>query len=364
MRVGRYIPVVLILAFLFIQGCAGREAGVQVAVEKVRLSTPAGTDYITGKTEALDSVTILPKVGGKVSEVAVEVGSRVKTGQVLMRIDMSDVEAARDQNMAAVRDAEAGIKKAQIDLATARDNYERGLALYKSGALSKADFDNKYAVPYEQARIQAEETAPNKLAQARAALQSVEVNYANSVITSPMDGVVTARYINPGELCSPTKAVFFVADLDRTAVVAYVDEKKVNSLKVGQKVAVKVDSVDRMLEAGVKTISYTVDPTAKGYQVKFQLADTDLSVKPGMFARVYTDGGEVKRFVISKTALVDENGKFSVFIYNQGKVSKVPVQVEKISDRFVVVRDGISEGQDLVVYSSAGLEDGMPVSVR
>ncbi|MFZ5631403.1 MAG: efflux RND transporter periplasmic adaptor subunit [Bacillota bacterium] len=363
MKLGRYIPVVLILASFFIQGCVGREAGVQVATEKVRISTPAGTDYIAGKTEALDSVTVLPKVGGKVSEVAVEVGSRVKAGQVLMRIDMPDIEAARDQNMAAVKDAEAGVKKARIDLATARDNYERGLALYKSGALSKADFDNKYAAPYELARIQAEETAPHKLAQARAALQSVEANYANSVITSPIDGVVTARYINPGEVCSPTKAVFFVADLDRVAVVAYVDEKKVNSLKVGQKVAVNVDSVDRMLEAGVKTISYTVDPATRGYQVKFQLAGADLSVKPGMFARVYTDGGAVKRFVISRTALVDENGNYSVFIYNQGKVSKVPVQVEKISDKFAVVRDGISEGQDLVVYSSGRLEDGMTVKL-
>lgn len=360
----RFIPAVLLIVAIFIQGCAGRDAGVQVATERVKGSTPVSTDYITGKTEALDSVTIVPKVGGRVSQVTVDVGSRVKAGQVLMKIDMSDIGALRDQYRAAVDDAEAGIKKARIDLDTARDNYERALALFKSGAMAKSDFDNKYAVPYNLARLQAEETAPNRLAQARAALQSVEANYSNSVITSPLDGEVTARHINPGELCSSTKPVFFVADLTRVAVVAYVDDKRVNSLKVGQKVSVKVDSVDGMLEAEIKNISYTIDPAAKGYQVKFQIAGADTSVRPGMFARVYLDGGANKQFVISKTALVNDGGGQSIFVYGGGKVTRVPVQVEKVSDKFAVVRSGISEGQDVVVYSSAKLEDGMAVRLK
>jgi cobalt-zinc-cadmium efflux system membrane fusion protein len=364
MRLSRIIPVVLATALFFVQGCAGREGAVQVATEKIRTGGPVGTDYITGKIEALDSVTILPKVGGKVSLVAVEVGSRVKAGQVLMKIDMSDVEAQREQYRAAVDDAEAAVKKARIDLETARDNYQRAESLYRTGALSKSDFDTRYAAPYELARIQAEETAPTKLAQARAALQSVEANYSNSVITSPIDGEVTARQINPGEVCSTGKAVFTVADLSRAVVVAYVDDKKINTLKVGQKVAVKVDLLDKVLEAEVRNISYALDPAAKGYQVKFQLAESGLPVRPGMFARVYTGGGSAKGFVVPKTALVDEKGVYSVFVYSDGKVTRVPVQVEKMSDKYVVVGGGLSQGQDLVVYGSTGLQDGMAVSVR
>lgn len=366
MKLSRIIPAVLAVALFFVQGCAGREGAVQVATEKIRAGAPASTDYITGKIEALDSVSILPKVGGKVSLVAVDVGSRVKAGQVLMKIDMSDVEALRDQYRAAVDDAEAGVKKARIDMETARDNYQRAISLFQTGAMSKADFDNKYAVTYELARIQAEETAPNKLAQARAALQSVEANYSNSVITSPIDGEVTARQINPGEVCSTSRQVFSVANLSRVVVVSYVDEKKINTLKVGQKVAVKVDLPDKVLEAEVRNISYTLDPAAKGYQVKFQLAESGLPVKPGMFARVYTGGGSAKGFVIPKSALVlvDEKVGHSVFVYSDGKVTRVPVQVEKTSDKYVVVAGGLSQGQDLVVYSSAGLQDGMAVSVR
>ncbi|MCL5934979.1 MAG: efflux RND transporter periplasmic adaptor subunit [Firmicutes bacterium] len=240
MKPARFIPVALIMAIFFIQGCAGKEAAVQVAAEKIRNSTPVGTDYISGKTEALDSVTIMPKIGGRVSQVAVDVGSRVTAGQVLLTIDTADIEAAREQSRAAVSDAGAGVEKAGIDLNTARENYKRALTLYQEGALSKSDFDNKYAAPYELARLQAEQTAPNKLAQARAALQSVEVNLGNSVITSPITGEVTARYINPGEICSTSKPVFLVADLSRVVVKAYVDEKKVNSVKAGQKAAVKV----------------------------------------------------------------------------------------------------------------------------
>ncbi|MHB8918326.1 MAG: efflux RND transporter periplasmic adaptor subunit [Desulfocucumaceae bacterium] len=364
MKLARFVPAVLITALFFIQGCAGKDAGVTVVTERARISMPVSSDYITGKTEAVDTVTIIPKVAGKVSQVAVDVGSRVKAGQVLMKIDMSDIEATRDQYRAAVDDAESGIKKARIDLDTARDNYERASALFKSGALSKSDFDNKYAAPYELARLQAEETAPNKLAQSRAALQSVEANYANSVITSPIDGEITARQINPGETCSTSKPVILIANMSGMVVVSYVDDKKINSLKVGQQVSVKMESVDRLLQAEVKSISYTIDATAKGYQVKFRITGGDESVKPGMFARVYADGGSDKQFVFPKTALAGSGESQSVFVFSAGKVARVPVQVEKISDSYVVVKSGITEGQDVVVYSSTRLEDGMAVKVR
>lgn len=365
MRVGRFLPAVLLTALFFIQGCAGGEAGVTVATEKMKSMVNVDMDYISGKTEALESATIVPKVSGRVSQVAVDVGSRVKAGQVLMKIDLSDVEAQREQYRAAVDEAEAGVKKAMLDVETARVNYERAKSLFETGALSRSDLENKYAAPYEQARIQAEESAPKKLAQARATLQYAEANYSNSVITSPIDGEVTSRSINQGEMCSPTKAAFFVADLSSIAVVAYLDEKKVNSLKVGQKVSVKLDSSEKVLEAEVKNISQTLDPAARGYQVKFLIKDAVNSVRPGMSARIYTGVGEAPRlFNIPKGALVNENGNYSVFVYSAGKVTRIPVQVNRVSDIFAVVEGGLSDGQDLVVYSSSRLEDGMQVRVR
>lgn len=363
MTPGRLIFTMLMAAFFFIQGCTG-PAGVQVVTEKVRAGSSAGSDYITGKTEALDSVNIVPKVAGKVSEVPVDVGSPVKAGQVLLKIDMAELEGVLKQSGAAVLDAETGIEKARIDLNTARDNYQSALSLYNSGALSKSAFENSYSVPYDLARLQAEKTAPNKLAQARAALQTAEANYANSVIASPLTGEVTARYINPGELCSTSKTALVISDLTKVMVRAYVDEKKVNSFKVGQKVSVKVDSVEKILEAEVKNISYAVDPATRGYLVKFQLTAPDPLVRPGMFARVYTDGGALRQLVIPRTALSEDKGEYYVFVYNSGKVNRVPVKVEKISDTFAVIRQGLSEGQDLVVHSTSALEEGMVVGLR
>ncbi|MFZ5646838.1 MAG: efflux RND transporter periplasmic adaptor subunit [Bacillota bacterium] len=364
MKAARLIPLLLIVSFFFLPGCSGSVSGPEVVTEKVSTGSPAGSDYITGKTEALDSVTITPKVSGKVKEVLVDVGSRVSAGQVLMRLDMAELEGVLDQSRAAVRDAEAGMEKAGIDLDSARDNYERALALYNSGALAKSSFDNQYALPYETARLQAEKIAPNRLAQARAVLQTAEANYAHGIITSSISGEVTARYINPGELCSTSKPVLVVSDPAGLMVRAYVDENKVNSLKVGQKVAVKVDPVDKVLDGEVKNISNSTDSSTKGYLVKFLLSGADPLVKPGMFARVYTDGGAVKQFVVPKGALVEEGGSYHVFLYEGGRVKRAPVKVEKISDKYAVIRDGLSDGQDLVVYSSTKLEDGMPVRQR
>lgn len=365
MKPRSFVPVILMMALFFIQGCASSGSGVRVVTEKTKLGTPSA-DYVTGKTEAVDSVTIIPKISGRVAEVLVDVGSRVQAGQVLLKMEMADLEGARNQAANAVQDAEAALEKAGIDLGTARDNYERAQNLYNGGALSRADFDNKYAAPYELAKIQAEKTAPSKLAQARAALQTAEAANANAVIKSPLTGEVTGRYINPGETCATAKPspVFVVADLSGMLVTSYVDESKVNTLKVGQKAAVMVDSVEGVMEAEVRNISYSVDPNTKGYQIKFIIINSPETVKPGMFARVYLDGSRLKQFVIPKKALVDENGAFSVFVYSEGKVKKVPVAVEKLSDSYAVVRDGLEEGQELVVYSSAPLEDGMSVSPR
>lgn len=364
MRTARLLPLILIVSFFFLQGCNGRAAGPEVVTEKVRIGSLGGSDYIAGKTEALDSVTITPKINGKAKEVLVDVGSGVSAGQVLMRMDSGDLEGLLEQSRAAVRDAEAGIEKARLDFTTAKENYERALSLYNSGAMAKSAFDNQYALPYESARLQAEKIAPNRLAQARAALQTAEANYSNSVITSPIAGEVTARHINPGELCSTSKPVFVVTDPAGVLVRAYVDENRVNRLKVGQKVSVKVDPVDSFLEGEVKNISISSDPAAKGYQVKFLLSGAGPQVKPGMFARVYAEGEALKNYIIPGEAISEEGGIYYAFIYSEGKVRKVSVNVEKMSEKYAVVKDGLSEGQELVVYSSARLEDGMPVKPR
>lgn len=364
MRTARLIPLLLIVSFFFLQGCSGRAAGPGVVTEKVRAGSPAGSDYIAGKTEALDSVAITPKISGKAKEVLVDVGSRVSAGQLLMRIDMADLEGVLEQARAAVRDAEAGVEKAGLDLETLRENYGRAVSLYNSGALARSAFENQYSLPYETARLQAEKIAPNRLAQARAALQTAEANYANSVIASPIAGEVTARHINPGELCAASKPVFVVADPTGVMVRAYVDENRVNRLKAGQKVAVKVDPVDRVLEGEVKNISSAADPSTKGYLVKFLLAAPDPLVKPGMFARVYTDGAALKRFIVPKSALTERGGTYGAFVYENGRVKSITVMVEKISEKYAVVKEGLSDGQELVVYSSSGLEDGMSVYKR
>lgn len=358
-----FIPVMLVLTFFFIQGCSSGVSGVRVVTEKIKVGNPNG-DYITGKTEALDSVSIVPKIGGKVSEVAVDVGSIVSQGQVLLKIDMADLQGVRDQAATAVSNAQAGVEKAQLDLSTAKQNYDRAQDLLNSGALPEATFENQYKAPYDLAKLQAEKIAPGLLTQAQAALQTAEANYANSVITSPIDGEITSRSINPGETCSPTSPVFTVTGLSGIDVKAYVDDGKINSLKIGQKVAVKVDTVDGVMEAEVINISGSMDPTTKGYEVKFKILKADPAVKPGMLAQVYTDGSAVNQFVIPKTALNGDNGSYFVFVYNEGKVKKIPVQVARISDNYAVVVDGLADGQDLVVYSGSKLEDGASVKLR
>ncbi|NTW05610.1 MAG: efflux RND transporter periplasmic adaptor subunit [Peptococcaceae bacterium] len=358
-----YSVLIIFLIFL-IQGCSGNKAEALIAVEQVDNKISLSNDYFSGQIEALDSVDITPKVGGKVAQVLVDIGSQVVAGQVLITMDMPELVAQQKQYQAAVNNSQAGLKRARVDLANASDNYQRGEQLYKQGLLSKADFENRYAHPQEQARIMAEESAPQVLAQAMGALESINSSYNNGIITSPINGEITGRYVDPGEICKNNEAVLKVDNMSRLTVVAHVDQKKINDLKIGQKVSVKIDSLENLLEAKIDSIGYDLDPMAKGYLVRVLLSEAGAKVKPGMFAKVYTDVGTENRFIVSKNAIHQEGKGYVGYLYEEGKVRKISLGIEKIGEKLAVVKDGLKNGQNLVIYSNIKLKDGMTAAIR
>jgi RND family efflux transporter MFP subunit len=356
--------ILAVFLILLIQGCSGNKAEALVAVEQANNKISSSNDYFSGKIEALDSVEISPKLGGKVAQVLVDIGSQVVAGQVLVTLDMPELVAQQKQYQATVNNSQASLKRARVDLANARDNYQRGEQLYKEGLLSKADFENRYAHPQEQARIMAEESAPQVLAQAMGALEAINSSYNNGVITSPINGEITGRYVNPGEVCKNNEAVLKVDNMSKLTVVAHVDQKKINDLKIGQRVLVKIDSLEKMLEAKIDSIGYDLDSSTKGYLVRILLAEADAKIKSGMLARVYADVGAGNRFIVSKSAIHQEGAGYIGYLYEEGKVRKVTLGIERIGEKLAVVNNGLKAGQNLVVYSNIKLTDGMTAEIR
>jgi len=395
----RLCALVLLLGLLLAAGGCRSAKGVATgpgavpvamgAVSKGRLERGS---IVSGKVAGAMEVNLVPKMAGKVAAVTVDVGSQVRAGQVVVRLEASELAAAVAQAEAALAAARSAREQAQADLARteaaleqartsfdlAKANLKRGEFLLQQGALSQADFEGKFQAPYvnaeaglrqaeaayEAARERAGAGTAAQVAQAEAALRLAQANYANSVITSPISGVVTARYVDPGEMASPGSPVLTIVQMDPVVVEVGVGETLVNRLKVGQEVSVRIAAARSEPYTGqIKTLSPGADPRTKTFQVKVQIPNPEGTIKPGMFAEVDFGGAAEETLLVPRDAVVTRDGKTVVFTVVEGKAVAREVEIGDSDGRNVAVKAGLSEGDRIVVSGQDRLSDGTPVTV-
>ncbi|MGC7846368.1 efflux RND transporter periplasmic adaptor subunit [Desulforudis sp. 1088] len=348
--------VVLGLAVLILGGCGKNEQPaadsavtpvVVATAEKGRLTRG---DVLTGKVAAKLDISLVPKVPGKIAEVLVDVGDRVKAGQVILRLDAPEAAAA-------VTLAESGLRTAEINYASAKVNYERGKLLLQQEAISQAEFENMYEKPYELAKEAYERTAPAQLAQARA-------NYENTILTAPAAGVVTARTADPGEMAMTGVPVVTIVDLDSVYVECGASEKQINRFKIGQEVMVKIAAVSaEPLRGKITHLSPVADPRTKAYNLKIELKNEKQLIKPGMFAEVDLGAEADEKVLVPRDAVLSREGKTIVFVVENGKAMMREVRTGASDGRRIAVESGLNPGDRVIVTGQDILVDGAPVTI-
>ncbi|MBC7104414.1 MAG: efflux RND transporter periplasmic adaptor subunit [Firmicutes bacterium] len=375
------------------KGVAPASGGpVPVALGTVSKGRLERGSIVSGKVAGAVEVNLVPKMAGKVAHVAVDVGSRVQAGQVVVQLEANELAAAvaqaeaalaaaqsaREQAQAELARAQAALEQARTSFTLAQANLQRGEFLLQQGAISQADFETKFQTPYvnaeaglrqaeaayEAAKERAGGGTAAQVAQAEAALRLARANYANSMVTSPISGVVTARYVDPGEAASPAGPVITVVQMDPVVVEVGVGETLVNRLQVGQEAAVRITAARSEPYTGrVKTVSPGADPRTKTYQVKVEIPNPDGTIKPGMFAEVDFGGQAEEVLLVPRDAVVTRDGKTVVFTVVDGKAVAREVEVGESDGRNVAVKAGLSEGEQIVVSGQDRLSDGTPVTV-
>lgn len=342
---------------------AEKEEAVPVTLATVTKGRLSEGDILSGVVAAGAEVSVVPKIAGKVAMVAVDVGSQVKAGQVVLRLDAPELAAAVRQAEAALALAQSGLRQAELDYTVAAASYERGKFLLEQGALPEAEFEAKYELPYRSAKERVEKLAPAQVAQAEAALALAEANLANTVLTAPLDGTVTARGVDPGEMASPAAPVLTIADLDPVMVEAEASEWQVNRLAVGQEVRVFVAAARAEPFTGViSSLSPAADPRTKSYRLKVRLANPHRLVKPGMFARV--DLGVTEEVVlVPRDAVVSRKETAVVFLVEKDRAVLRRVQTGASDGRNIVITEGLEPGESIVVSGQERLTDGCKVCV-
>ncbi|WP_083238928.1 efflux RND transporter periplasmic adaptor subunit [Caloranaerobacter ferrireducens] len=363
--------VVISLLIFLLAGCkkadvvkenlSEQERYVPVKVESVTKDTIYNTTVFSGKVYADKDVMIFSKIPGEVTNVFVKLGDKVKKGQNLFVLDKEDIEKQVEQAKVAFEGAKANYELTKEKFENAKITFERTKKLYEEGAVSKSQ--------YEQAELAASdkslEAAKSALNQAQVAYNQALEALENTIIKSPITGIVSSVNIETGEMTSNTQPAITVIDIDRVYVQIDVTENIINKLFKEQEVKVSIPSAfDTELIGKIKVISPAIDSRTQLYPVKIYVDNKDHMIKPGMLAQVKVDT-DIKRdvVVVRSEAVVERNGEFFVFVVEGDKAVAKKVEIGLDTGMYVEIKKGLKEGEKIIVKGQNYVEDQMKVKI-
>lgn len=333
MRTTRIIP--LALTVWAAVACTGeKKAGPVtederplVRVETVNLESVPQTQEFTATVEGNIVNNIAPSAAVRIDDILVEVGDPVRKGQKLVQMDA------------------AGLKQSKTQLDNLQIEFDRVDGLYQVGGTSKSEWDAK----------------KTSLEVARTAYQNL---VENTQLVSPIDGVVTARNYDRGDMYNMGEPVVVVEQIAPVKLKINVSEGFYTQVRKGMPVKVRLDVYgDEVFEGRVSLIYPSIDPETRTFTVEITIPNGDRRVRPGMFARVEIDFGSLDRVVAPDLAVIKQSGSGErfIYVYKDGKVSYNKVELGKrIGDRYEVV-SGVSDGDRVVVAGQSRLNNGMEV---
>lgn len=326
-------------ALLAVASCSKPEEKAAVAVEEElpivtvdvarRTDVPQQKEY-TATVEAENLNNIAPATPNRIKKINVEVGDHVRAGQELVVLDSSNIDQLR------------------INLEQIEREYNRAVQLLEIGA------GTQQAVDQLKAQLDA----------ARSQYDNV---LENTVLRSPISGVVTARNYDPGDMTG-NLPVLTVGQITPTVkVMINISENDLSTIAKGMPVSVEFDAFKGREFAGrVQRIYPTVDPATRTFAVEVGIANADGSIKPGMFARVGIDLGSQSNVVVPDRAVVKQTGSGNKYVYvlRGNRVSYQKVSLGQRFDTTYELLDGIEDGDTVVITGQTRLADGVEVEVK
>ena len=346
----------LLMAFFVTRPVVEVETAV---VAKVYPSQSFTVLSASGYVVAQRKAAVASKATGRLDWLGVEEGSRVRSGEVIARLENRDVLAAQDQ-------ASANLDVARAGLADARLNYARMKELQTKGYIAQAEYD--------AANVQLQR-AEATLNAAEAALRAAKVAVEYTLIRAPFDAVVLTKDADVGDIVTPLGAaanarasVVTIADMSSLLVEVDVSESNLEKVKLGQPCEIQLDALpDVRFPGAVHMIVPTADRTKASVMVKVRFLHRDPRVLPEMSARVaflsraVTDEENTARTAVSPDAVRNENGKTVLFIVKDDRAVETPVALgQKLGD-LLEVRSGVVPGENVVMNPSQKLKNGSKV---
>jgi HlyD family secretion protein len=305
------------------------------------------------------TVAVVPRAAGRLEGVFVQLGDRVTRGQRIAKIEDEELREQIKQAEAAQEVSRATIRQREADLKLAETNVERSRSLFERQLLPKQTLDDNEA--RYQSAVAALDLARAQSSQSQARLDELQVNMANTVITSPVNGFVARRAADPGAFVSQNAPVADVVDISRVRLVVNVVEKDLKQVQVGDMAEVSVDAFPGEKFSGrIARVAPVLDPATRTAPIEIEIPNPVFRLKPGMYARVGIKTEErPNALVVPTNAVVAVGGERGVFLaLNDNTAAFRRVQVGVESDDRIEILDGVAEGDRVVTTGAAALRDG------
>lgn len=342
--------ILLAMAATMLAACTGKddkkgqeEELPMVKVQSVYQETVTLTSEYTATVEAFKTNNIASNNGSRIKRILVDVGSTVRAGQSVVVLD--DVNIATQQ---------ASIDQQRIQLANVKRDLDRAKELVKIGGGTQQAVDQLQATYDAQARaIQSSQRMLSTMGE-------------NTVLTSPVSGVVTEKNYNNGDLPAGLP-ILVIEQQQPLKVIVNVNESDFPKVKQDMPVVVKLDTYgDEEFAGKVYLIHPSIDPASRTFQVEVTIANTNNKIHSGMFARVNFNFGSQQSVVVPDQAVQKQTGSGVryVYVYNSNGTVKF-TQVElgrRLGNRYEIL-SGLPNGAQVVVSGQSRLNDGAKVKL-
>lgn len=323
---------------LFLTACGGGHPApdlkvadpVTAALQVVEASEVPVYEEVVGTVRPRKEAQVAAKVTGRILTIDAIPGTRVKTGDVIAKIDVGELDASLTR-------AEAALAQAERDLA-------RFLSLRESGAIAIAE--------YEQAE--------SRERMAAASVQEMKTLVDNATITAPFDGTITRRYLEPGDFGAPGRPLFAMEDSSLLRLEINVAEALSGTMAVGGKLRVEIGGADANFEGVISEVAPAADVGSRTFLVKLDLPPND-ALRAGQFGRAFLPRGERTALSVPDSALISRGQMDYVFV-SVDNVARLRIvrTGQKVGGETEILA-GLDSGEFVVLDPPASMQDGQPL---
>lgn len=338
MKIKELLKIMPFVALVTLSACGGGEKekkATETAVElkKVRVQAAeivsvSQSSTFTATVEANMTNNIAPAIPGRIRKILVDVGSYVRKGQPLITMDGTN------------------LSQQQTQIATLKRDYERYQELYEVGGISKQQLDQL------KSQLDVAQSALNNLSE-------------NTTLRSPISGLVTARNFDPGDMAGQMP-ILTVENINPVKVLVNISESFYTKVSVGMPAKVTIDVLKNEEYNGkVSLIHPTINAMSHTFAAEVSVANSNNRLRPGMFARVTMNFGEMESIMLPDAAVMKQTGSNDryVFIIENGKTVKKMVEVGQHLDSSYQILSGINTGDNVVIAGASKLMENEQIKI-